>query len=162
MAYETIIVETSDDIATITLNRPEALNALNSTLLGELVTALEEADRSDKVRCIIVTGSEKAFAAGADITEMAEKDFVEMYLGDWFGTRHATSNYSFLYTAKGVASILGGGLAAILFQQFGSWSAAFYGSATLALIAGLMAIALRKAPLPRKVVTASSRSAATA
>jgi OFA family oxalate/formate antiporter-like MFS transporter len=83
-------------------------------------------------------------------------------LGDWFGTRHATSNYSFLYTAKGVASILGGGLAAILFQQFGSWSAAFYGSATLALIAGLMAIALRKAPLPRKVVTASSRSAATA
>ena len=82
-------------------------------------------------------------------------------LGDWFGTRHATSNYSFLYTAKGVASILGGGLAAMLFQQFGSWSAAFYGSATLALVAGLMAIALRKAPLPRKFVPASSRSAAT-
>jgi MFS transporter, OFA family, oxalate/formate antiporter len=82
-------------------------------------------------------------------------------LGDWFGTRHATSNYSFLYTAKGVASILGGGLAAVLFQQFGSWSAAFYGSATLALVAGLMAIALRRAPLPRKAVPASTPSAAT-
>jgi OFA family oxalate/formate antiporter-like MFS transporter len=81
-------------------------------------------------------------------------------LGDWFGTRHATSNYSFLYTAKGVASILGGGLAAVLFQQFGSWSAAFYGSATLALSAGLMAIALQRVPLPRKVVVASSRAAA--
>jgi OFA family oxalate/formate antiporter-like MFS transporter len=77
--------------------------------------------------------------------------------GDWFGTRHATSNYSFLYTAKGVAAILGGGLAAVLFQQFGSWSAAFYGSATLALIAGLMALGLRVAPLPRKVVDASPR-----
>jgi OFA family oxalate/formate antiporter-like MFS transporter len=82
-------------------------------------------------------------------------------LGDWFGTRHATSNYSFLYTAKGVASILGGGLAAVLFQQFGSWSAAFYGSATLAFVAGLMAIALRRAPLPRKAVPASTPSAAT-
>jgi OFA family oxalate/formate antiporter-like MFS transporter len=78
-------------------------------------------------------------------------------LGDWFGTRHATSNYSFLYTAKGVASILGGGLAAVLFQQFGSWSAAFYGSATLALIAGLMALGLRVAPLPKKVVDAAPR-----
>jgi OFA family oxalate/formate antiporter-like MFS transporter len=78
-------------------------------------------------------------------------------LGDWFGTRNATSNYSFLYTAKGVASILGGGLAAVLFQQFGSWSAAFYGSATLALIAGLMALGLRVAPLPRKVVDTSPR-----
>lgn len=82
-------------------------------------------------------------------------------LGDWFGTRNATSNYSFLYTAKGVASILGGGLAAVLFQQFGSWSAAFYGSATLALIAGLMAMALRRTPLPRKAVPASTPSTAT-
>ncbi len=78
MAYETIIVDTSDDIAVIRLNRPDALNALNQKLLGELCTALEEADASDKVRCIIVTGSEKAFAAGADITEMADKTFVEM------------------------------------------------------------------------------------
>ena len=78
---------------------------------------------------------------------------------DWFGTRHATSNYAFLYTAKGVASILAGGVAAILYQQFGSWSAAFYGSAALALLAGIMAIVLRLAPLP---TTAASPSATAA
>jgi MFS transporter, OFA family, oxalate/formate antiporter len=71
-------------------------------------------------------------------------------LADWFGVRHATSNYSFLYTAKGVASILGGGIAALLYQHFGSWSSAFYGSAVFALISGLIAFGLRTAPLPRK------------
>ena len=65
---------------------------------------------------------------------------------DWFGSRHATSNYAFLYTAKGVASILAGGVAAVLYQQFGSWSAAFYGSAALALLAGMMAVGLRSRP----------------
>lgn len=84
MAYETINVDISDHIATITLNRPDALNALNSTLLGELTTALEKADKSDKVRCIIITGSDKAFAAGADITEMADKSFVEIYTEAFF------------------------------------------------------------------------------
>ena len=78
MAFETIIVDISDYVATIKLNRPDALNALNSKLLDELCTALEEADVSEKVRCIIITGSEKAFAAGADISEMADKSFVEM------------------------------------------------------------------------------------
>ena len=84
MAYDTIIVDVSDHIATITLNRPDALNALNSKLLKELGTALEKADASDKVRCIVLTGSEKAFAAGADITEMAEKGFVDMYTDAFF------------------------------------------------------------------------------
>ena len=84
MAYKTLIVEISNYIATITLNRPEALNALNTQLLGELCSALEDADKSDKVRCIIITGSEKAFAAGADITEMADKTFVEMYTSRFF------------------------------------------------------------------------------
>ncbi|SDH31282.1 enoyl-CoA hydratase [Alloyangia pacifica] len=84
MAYETIIVEVDDDVATITLNRPDALNALNSQLLGELAQALTEADANDKVRCIILTGSAKAFAAGADIKEMSEKSFVDMFLGDFF------------------------------------------------------------------------------
>jgi hypothetical protein len=79
MAYSTILVETVDDIATITLNRPEAMNAINSVLLRELVAALEEADRSDKVRSIVLTGSDKAFAAGADVAEMADLSFVEMY-----------------------------------------------------------------------------------
>ena len=84
MAFETIIVDVNDSIATITLNRPDAMNALNSVLLGELCTALEEADTNDKVRCIVITGSEKAFAAGADITEMSDKGFVEMYKARFF------------------------------------------------------------------------------
>ena len=65
--------------------------------------------------------------------------------------RHATSNYSFLYSAKGVASIIGGGLAAMLFEKFGSWSAAFYGSALMALISSGLAVMLKRMPLPRKV-----------
>lgn len=79
-------------------------------------------------------------------------------LGDWFGARHATSNYSFLYSAKGVAAILGGGLAVKMAERFGSWSAPFYGSAVLALAAALMALALRKTRLPRKIMTAGSQS----
>ena len=78
---------------------------------------------------------------------------------DWFGSRHATSNYAFLYTAKGVASILAGGVAAVLYQQFGSWSAAFYGSAALALLAGMMAVGLRFAPLPATTARTSVTAA---
>ena len=85
MAYETIMVEVEDEVALIRLNRPEALNALNSTLLTELGEALTEADRNDKIRCIVLTGGEKAFAAGADIKEMAEKSYVDVYTEDLFG-----------------------------------------------------------------------------
>jgi enoyl-CoA hydratase len=85
MAYETIIVEIEDHVATIKLNRPDALNALNTQLLGEMADALADADRNDRVRCIIITGSAKAFAAGADIKEMSEKSYVEMFLSDFFG-----------------------------------------------------------------------------
>ena len=84
MAYETIIVEIEDHIALITLNRPDALNALNDQLLSELVDALENAQSNDKVRCIILTGSEKAFAAGADISMMRHKSFVEVFSEDFF------------------------------------------------------------------------------
>ena len=87
MAFETIIVEIEDEVALIRLNRPEALNALNATLLDELSSALAEADRNDKVRCIVLTGSEKAFAAGADIKEMSTKSFVEVYEQDLFGAQ---------------------------------------------------------------------------
>ena len=80
-------------------------------------------------------------------------------VGDWFGSRHAASNYSFLYTAKGTAAVLGGGLAVSLYERFGSWSVPFYGSAMLALIAGLAAFGLRAMPLPRRL--APPRSAAT-
>ena len=85
MAYETILVEIAHYVAVIRLNRPEALNALNSKLLGELADALRSADKNDKVRVIVITGSEKAFAAGADISEMAPKTFVEMFESDFFG-----------------------------------------------------------------------------
>ncbi|MDD9922697.1 MAG: enoyl-CoA hydratase [Boseongicola sp.] len=79
MAYKTLITDLEDQVLTIQLNRPDALNALNSELLGELSTAVSAAAEDDQVRCIILTGSEKAFAAGADITEMSGKDFVDVY-----------------------------------------------------------------------------------
>ena len=85
MAYQTLTVEIDDYVALIRLARPEALNALNSQLVGELAEALAEADRNDKVRCIVLTGSEKAFAAGADIKEMATKTYVDAYTTDLFG-----------------------------------------------------------------------------
>ena len=84
MAYETIIVDVEDHVALITLNRPNALNALNDQLLGELADALTDCQNNEKVRCIVITGSEKAFAAGADIKMMAEKSFVDVFAGDLF------------------------------------------------------------------------------
>ncbi len=84
MAYETLIVEIEDYVALIRLNRPDALNALNARLLGELADAVASAEANDKVRCIVITGSEKAFAAGADIKEMAEKSFVDVFSSDLF------------------------------------------------------------------------------
>lgn len=85
MAFKTLIVEVEDHVSLIKLNRPDALNALNSELLGELGTALHEAEGNEKVRVIVLTGSEKAFAAGADVKEMSEKSFVEVFNGDMFG-----------------------------------------------------------------------------
>lgn len=86
MAYQTILVEIADHVALIRLNRPEALNALSGQLIGELATAVTAADQDPNVRCIVLTGSEKAFAAGADIKEMAEKSYVDVLTGDLFGT----------------------------------------------------------------------------
>ena len=71
-------------------------------------------------------------------------------VGDYFGSRNATSNYALLYTAKGAASIVGGGLAAMLFERFGTWSAGFYGSAVLALIAAGLAVGLRAVGAPAR------------
>ena len=85
MAYQSIIVEQDQHVALIRLNRPEALNALNSILMGELARALVAADSDDDVRCIVLTGSEKAFAAGADVREMANKTFVDVFADDLFG-----------------------------------------------------------------------------
>jgi len=85
MAFKSLIVEIDDHVCLIKLNRPDALNALNTELMGELAAALAEAETNDKVRAIVLTGSEKAFAAGADVREMAEKSFVEVFTGDMFG-----------------------------------------------------------------------------
>ena len=85
MAYKTLIVEIEDSVALIRLNRPDALNALNAALMAELATALTAADSNDHVRCIVLTGSEKAFAAGADVREMADKSFVDVFADDLFG-----------------------------------------------------------------------------
>ncbi len=93
MAFETIIYETKGPVALITLNRPKALNALNSQLIQELKKALEQAQGDDAVGAIVLTGNEKAFAAGADIKEMQEKDFQTVYLEDFItnGWEHVTT-----------------------------------------------------------------------
>lgn len=82
--FETILVTHTDRVATIQLNRPTALNALNSQVMTEVTTAAAELDRDPGVGAIIVTGSEKAFAAGADIKEMAELSFAEVFEADFF------------------------------------------------------------------------------
>ncbi len=79
MSYETLIVETSDGVTLIRLNRPQALNALNDQLMDELTAALDAAEADNDVRAMVITGSERAFAAGADIKEMASKDYVQAY-----------------------------------------------------------------------------------
>ncbi|MEV7603230.1 enoyl-CoA hydratase [Kitasatospora sp. NPDC089797] len=84
-AYETIRVERKGRVGLITLDRPKALNALNTRLMTEVVEAATEFDRDREIGCLLVTGSEKAFAAGADIKEMQSLEFVDAYLGDWFG-----------------------------------------------------------------------------
>ncbi len=104
MAYKNIIVETEDHVTLIRLNRPEALNALNLELLGELGQAMGEAQQNDKVRCIVVTGSEKAFAAGADIKMMASKSFVEVFTDDLF----TSEEQAILRTRKPIIAAVSG------------------------------------------------------
>ena len=83
MNYETIITSRDERVALITLNRPKALNALNDQLMNELGHALQSFDADDEIACVVITGSEKAFAAGADITMMAKYDFMDVYKGDY-------------------------------------------------------------------------------
>lgn len=83
MSYENILVETRDRVAIITLNRPAALNALNDVLMDELGAALEQFDADDAIGCIVITGSDKAFAAGADIGMMAQYTYMDVYKGDY-------------------------------------------------------------------------------
>ncbi|MGW3323147.1 enoyl-CoA hydratase [Streptomyces virginiae] len=84
MTYETILLERKGRVAVLTLHRPEALNALDLRVMAEVVAAAEELDRDPEVGCIVLTGSAKAFAAGADIKEMRPQGYMDMYLSDWF------------------------------------------------------------------------------
>ncbi len=88
-AYSTLLIERhADGYAVVTLNRPEALNALTTTLTGELGDFLESVADDDSVRCVVLTGSAKAFAAGADIKEMADQAYADMYRGNFFARAH--------------------------------------------------------------------------
>jgi enoyl-CoA hydratase len=83
--YETILTETRGRVGLITLHRPKALNALNATVMNEVTAALAAFDADEAIGAIVLTGSEKAFAAGADIKEMNDLDYPEVFLKDWFG-----------------------------------------------------------------------------
>ncbi|NHC23966.1 enoyl-CoA hydratase [Nocardioides sp. IC4_145] len=108
-SYETIQVTREGRVGTITLDRPKALNALNAQLMTEVVAAAEELDADRGIGAIVVTGSERAFAAGADIKEMAEQSYADMALGDWFAAwdRFATLRTPVIAGVSGHA--LGGG-----------------------------------------------------
>ena len=82
--YDNILTEQKGRVGIITLNRPEALNALNSGLMADVVAALTVYDADPGIGAIILTGSSRAFAAGADIKEMSSQGFIDMYLADWF------------------------------------------------------------------------------
>ena len=83
MAYKTILLKKTDGVGVVTLNRPEALNALNDQLMDELTGALKALEADKKISVIVLTGSEKAFAAGADIKEMAFKDYMDVFFEDF-------------------------------------------------------------------------------
>ena len=109
MSYNNIIVETHDSVGLIRLNRPEALNALNSELIGELNQALDAFEQDKAIGCIVLTGSEKAFAAGADIKEMQSKSYMDTYMGDFIGKWERLADVRKPVIAAVAGYALGGG-----------------------------------------------------
>jgi enoyl-CoA hydratase len=109
MIYQNIIVETKGRVGVIRLNRPQALNALNRALAAELGQAIDAFEANDKIGCLLITGNEKAFAAGADIKEMADTTFIEAFLGNFVSTwdRVARTRKPVVAAVAGFA--LGGG-----------------------------------------------------
>jgi enoyl-CoA hydratase len=109
VSYQSILLETRDRVALITLNRPEALNALNGQIVSELNHALDALHADAGIGCIVLTGSAKAFAAGADIKEMAERTYPQIYLDDLFveADRVANRRKPIIAAVSGFA--LGGG-----------------------------------------------------
>src|SRR5215813_15413529 len=109
MAYQTIIVESQDRVGIIRLNRPEALNALNAQLIEEMRQALDAFEADPDIGCLVITGNDKAFAAGADIKEMQSKSYMQAYLEDFIARwdRVARTRKPVIAAVAGVA--LGGG-----------------------------------------------------
>ena len=109
MSYQTIIAETHDAVGLVRLNRPAALNALNSELIRELNEALHAYEHDKAIGCIVITGSEKAFAAGADIKEMLPKSFMDVYLDDFIGSWEQITRVRKPIIAAVAGFALGGG-----------------------------------------------------
>ena len=109
MTYDTVLTERRGRVLLVTLNRPKVLNALNTQLSHELIDALTKADRDDGVGCIVITGSVKAFAAGADIKEMQHQSYTDMHGADFFGQWDALATLRKPTIAAVSGYALGGG-----------------------------------------------------
>jgi enoyl-CoA hydratase len=109
MAYETILVEKRGHVGLVTLNRPAALNALNAQLIAELLRALESFDEDEEIAASIITGSERAFAAGADIKEMADRSFSDAYSSDFIAPWQRVATFKKPVIAAVAGYALGGG-----------------------------------------------------
>ena len=118
MAYQNIIVETRSGVGLVTLHRPQALNALNEALIEELNEALHAFEQDPSIGCTVITGSEKAFAAGADVKEMAEKTYVQAYLSRFLDgwTKIAETRKPVIAAVSGFC--LGGGLELAMMCDF--------------------------------------------
>jgi enoyl-CoA hydratase len=109
MSYDNLLVESRGRVGLIRLNRPQALNALNRALMRDLGQALAEFEADKNIGCIVITGSEKAFAAGADIKEMAEKEFADVYFDDFCADWHQAAQARKPVVAAVAGFALGGG-----------------------------------------------------
>ncbi|HBO3353812.1 TPA: enoyl-CoA hydratase [Pseudomonas aeruginosa] len=118
MQLETLLLDIQDRVGLITLNRPKALNALNSQLIGELNQVLDRLEADPDIGCIVIAGSPKAFAAGADIKEMAELTFPQIYLDDFFAAADRIANRRKPIIAAVAGYALGGGCELALMCDF--------------------------------------------
>ncbi|MCS4491373.1 enoyl-CoA hydratase [Corynebacterium sp. ES2794-CONJ1] len=118
MTYETILTETHGRVGLITFNRPKALNALNKQLMEEVVAAVDTFDADPNIGAIVLTGSERAFAAGADIKEMSTKSAPEMYLSNWFSGWDGLSSARTPIIAAVNGYALGGGCEVAMMCDF--------------------------------------------